>query len=289
MKELEKLVVIGCSMGGLKALKQLFTDIKPHPNLSFIVVQHMNEGAKMLLPKLISERTDMPCLIPENNDPVEGGKIYFSKAACHLIVHEGCFRYGKGAPLNNAKPSIDQLFLSAAVSFQEKVIGIMLTGLLNDGTNGMQHIKRYGGTTIVQDPEDAEYSEMPANALKKLEPDFILPLGKIASAIELLLGQVKAKAELAAQKEDMERIRFALRQKETQVPVAEDYSQEDSLLAVLQMLQEHCNMLENMTENYLLRENKMMAIRTHRRLQVVQAHTFNLQQLRDQQIVLQTN
>lgn len=269
-------------MGGLKALKQLFADIKPHAGLSFIVVQHMDEGAEMMLPHILSQRTDIPCEIPEHQAPLEGGKIYFARAGCHLLIHEGRFRYGQGSPVNNARPSIDELFLSAAVEYKERVIGVLLTGLLNDGTHGLHHIKCYGGTVLVQDPEDAEYSEMPEKALKKLEPDFILPLGKIASALELLVGQVKIKAALAARKEDLERIRHSLRQKEIQLPRPEDYTQEDSLLATIQMLQEHCNMLENITENYLNNANKLMAIRSYRRLQEVQAHTINLRQLHEQ-------
>lgn len=289
MSSIKKLVVVGCSMGGLKALKQLFTQLRPNPSLSFVVVQHMDVGAKMMLPDIIAQRTDMPCIVPKNKTPLEGGKIYFARPGCHLLLHENHFRYGKGSHVNRAKPSIDELFISAAVAYQERVIGVLLTGMLDDGAKGMHRIKHYGGTTIVQDPEDAEYSEMPANALKKLEPDFILPLDKIAGAIELLFGQVKVKAELAAQKEDLERIRHTLRQKEVQLPKPEDFSQEESLLATLQMLQEHANMLENMTENYLNRGNRLMAVRSHRRLQEVRAHTINLQEVKEQFTLLKAN
>jgi len=92
-----------------------------------------------------------------------------------------------GPKENHTRPAIDPMFRSAARNHGRRVIGVLLTGYLNDGVNGLYEIQRLGGATIVQDPADAEVAEIPRNALARLQPDHVLPLGKITSAVSELL------------------------------------------------------------------------------------------------------
>lgn len=278
MESIHKLVVIGCSMGGLQALKTLFTEIKPHPGLTFIVAQHLGEGSKGLLPEIIGRETEMECLQPIEHAPLEAGKVYFAKGGRHLLVEDGKFRYGNARRVGGGRPSIDQLFLSAAVEYKEKVIGVVLTGLLSDGREGMKSVMRYGGTTIVQDPKDAEFDEIPASTLQGMVPDFILPLSKIATIIDVLLGQVKVKSNLAAKHEDLEVLRRTISEESAQLPLPE-FTDTDSLVAMVQLMQERCNMLENMIEKYLLEENTRLASFYHRRLQEANLHVDNIRKM----------
>jgi len=106
---------------------------------------------------------------------IKRGTIYFAVPGMHLIIAKNKILYGTGSAENNFRPSIDVLFRSAAVDLGERVIGIILSGLMDDGVAGMIAIKKCSGICIVQDPAEAQYPAMPLAVIEKIEPDYILP------------------------------------------------------------------------------------------------------------------
>lgn len=274
-------------MGGLDALKKLFQHINYIEGLSFIVVQHLAIGSKSALPDIIGKFTEYECLQPEDDEPIEAGKIYFAPGGLHLIVENKKIKIGNGSRINGARPSVDRLFLSSAIEYREKVIAILLTGLLSDGSEGIQHVREYGGTVVVQDPEDAQYPDMPENAIRKLEPDFVLPLEKIPSVIDILAGQVKVKNEISVRQQDLHKLWASLREnKEDDDSQLPSFTHKESIFAILQFMQERNNMLEQLTEKLLTEGNKSMASMYYSRLLENKAHTQNLQEVSHQYEVL---
>jgi two-component system chemotaxis response regulator CheB len=127
--------------------------------------------------------TRLKCEIPEEGASVKKGHIYIASPNVHLLVKKGEIVLGRGPEENRWRPSIDVLFRSAAAAYSTRVIGIVLTGLLDDGTTGMLAIKRSGGTCIVQDPNEAEYPDMPLSVLDSMEVDYCLPLTQMGEVI----------------------------------------------------------------------------------------------------------
>lgn len=127
--------------------------------------------------------TTLPCIVAENGLPIEKGHIYVAQPGEHLLVKDGKLLLGHGPEENNFRPSIDTLFRSAASAYDGHTIGVILTGLLQDGTSGMEAIKRSGGTLVVQDPEEAEFPGMPLSVLRNMTVDYSLRLEDIGPAI----------------------------------------------------------------------------------------------------------
>jgi two-component system chemotaxis response regulator CheB len=120
---------------------------------------------------------------------VEPGRIYVAPPDLHMLLQENCIRLIRGPRENRHRPAIDPLFRSAAVTYAEAAVGIILTGLLDDGTAGLNAIKRNGGTAIVQDPKDALYTGMPVSAIESVAVDYVLPLPNIAEVIIRLVNE----------------------------------------------------------------------------------------------------
>ena len=122
----------------------------------------------------------MPVEEPEDKDPIIQGHIYIAPPDYHLLVEYGSFSLSTEEPVIFARPSIDVLFESAAESYGEKAIGVILTGANSDGSHGVAAIKTHGGLVIVQDPVTAEAPAMPESAIKATQIDRILPLSEIS-------------------------------------------------------------------------------------------------------------
>jgi two-component system chemotaxis response regulator CheB len=126
--------------------------------------------------------------VATNNLLLEKGKIYLASPEHHLLVNGPVMLVNQGPEENKFRPSIDVLFRSAAVHYGNKVIGIVITGMLEDGTSGMFAIKTCGGLCIVQDPSEAEYSSMPLNVMRKIQVDYMAPLDEIPIIIQNILN-----------------------------------------------------------------------------------------------------
>src|SRR5687768_9547825 len=156
------MVVIGTSAGGIKALEELVMQLTPDMDAAFFIVLHLSrKGIGRYLFQRLQENTNLVCRLGQNGEPIKRGMIYIAPPDEHMLVSKEKLIIGNGAPENRWRPSINNLFRSAAATFSTRTIGIILTGMLDDGTSGMSSVKRAGGITIVQDPNEADYPDMP--------------------------------------------------------------------------------------------------------------------------------
>jgi two-component system chemotaxis response regulator CheB len=182
------LVVIGASAGGLHALVELIRLLPTDLRASLVIVQHMSpqSTAAALLGHLVALRT-FPCKVAEDGDRLALGRIYIGPADFHLLVKDDRLLVTKGARENRFRPGIDPLFRSAAVSRGARAIGVVLTGMLDDGVAGLIAIKRCGGVTIAQDPSEATYPDMPRNAVEQAHVDHCVALAPMAALLTRLV------------------------------------------------------------------------------------------------------
>lgn len=181
------IVVIGTSAGGIRALEELVMQLTPEMDAAFFVVLHLSrKGIGKFLFQRLQEATRLRCKIAVNDEPIQRGVVYIAPPDEHMLLSREAIVVGKGAPENRWRPSINNLFRSAAAAFNARVIGIVLTGLLDDGTAGMATIKRSGGLAIVQDPNEADYPDMPLSVLDTVAVDHIESLSRMGE----LLGHI---------------------------------------------------------------------------------------------------
>ena len=183
------IVVIGTSAGGFFALAELISQLKQETDAAYFVVMHLaNHGIGGYLVSQMQKYTSLYCTEVEESCEIKKGTIYFAQPNKHLIVKNKVVKLGCGPQENRWRPSIDVLFRSAAAAFDGYTIGIILTGLLDDGTSGMSAIKRCGGTSIVQDPNEAEYPDMPLSVMKEIEVDYCVPLAEMGGIISEIIS-----------------------------------------------------------------------------------------------------
>jgi two-component system chemotaxis response regulator CheB len=188
MREQPFIIVIGASAGGITPLSELMSQLEPDINAAIFIVLHLsNTGIGTFLKDKIQRNTALPCSIAANAVPFQKGHIYIAPPDYHLIVKETTMLITSGPPESRWRPSIDILLRSAAVTHTEKVIGIILTGLLDDGTSGMVAISKCGGTTIVQDPEEAQFPDMPLSVLQTIEVSHVSKLEGMGRIIKELI------------------------------------------------------------------------------------------------------
>lgn len=179
------IVVIGTSSGGIHALQELVMQLTPEMDAAFFIVLHLSrKGVGEFLFHRLQQHSKLPCKGGEDQQIIERGVIYVAPPDNHMVLNDGKIIIGKGAPENGWRPSINNLFRSAAAAYGSRVIGIILTGLLDDGTSGMSSIKRCGGTSIVQDPNEADYPDMPLSVLNNIEVDYTGSLSKMGEIIK---------------------------------------------------------------------------------------------------------
>ena len=182
--------MIGASAGGLEALDQLVASLPTDLPATIFVVQHMapHNSGEPLLRRLSRHKAFQPKLA-EDGDRFKQGRIYIAPPDNHLLVKKTQLLVTRGARENRNRPGIDPLFRSAAVAHGARVIGVVLTGMLDDGTAGLIAIKRCGGVTVVQDPKDAAYSGMPQSALDNAKVDFCVSLADMGALLPRLVSQ----------------------------------------------------------------------------------------------------
>jgi two-component system chemotaxis response regulator CheB len=176
-------VAIGTSSGGLSALRRIVADLPADYPGAVFVVQHLSPGSPSQLPALLSGSGALPAVAARDGMPIEPGHIHVAPPDHHLLVERERLRVTRGPRENRHRPAIDPLFRSLAWSFGPRAVGVVLTGNLDDGTAGLWAVSSCGGTTVVQDPDNAEYPQMPANALLHNRVDHRLPLEQIGALI----------------------------------------------------------------------------------------------------------
>jgi two-component system chemotaxis response regulator CheB len=181
------IVVIGCSAGGVEALPMLLAKFPRSTPAAFFVVMHVSAATESYLPRIISRHAKLPCAHAIDGDTVEHGKIYVAPPDRHLVFDNQTLVLGHGPKENRHRPAVDPLFRSAAQHFGSRVIGVILTGSLDDGTAGLQAVKRCGGLAVVQHPEDALASGMPTSAVQYVSVDYVVPLDKMGGLLKKLI------------------------------------------------------------------------------------------------------
>ena len=181
---MRNLIVIGASAGGIKAISKVIQGISETIDAAILIVLHVShKSSAHNISEIFQRSTALECLVASDGVEIERGKIYLAPPEHHLIVSDHLLHLTKGPEENKYRPSIDVLFRSAAVHFSNKIIGIILTGMLDDGTSGMWAIKRSGGACIVQDPNQAEYPDMPLSVINNMDVDFVSELGLIGGLL----------------------------------------------------------------------------------------------------------
>jgi len=176
-----KAIVIGVSMGGIQALRSILSGLNKSFSLPLLVVQHQSAQYKSNLAKLLNKICPLTVVDACSGESIKSGYIYIAPPGYHLLVEKDkSLSLSVDLPVNYSIPSIDVLFESAAEAYKESLIGIVLTGANNDGSQGLKAVKAYGGLTIVQDPKTAEASQMPTSAINLVKPVYILPLDEIS-------------------------------------------------------------------------------------------------------------
>ena len=177
-------IVIGVSSGGMAALKYLFSALPVDFGQAIIVVQHISARSDNQWIKLLNDLSNINIKEADEKENIEPGNVYIAPSNYHLLIEkEKTFSFTIDDRVNFARPSIDVLFESAAEAYKNKLIGIVLTGSNNDGSNGIKRIKECGGLAIIQDPSTAESSYMPSSAISAIQPDYILSLENIAKLL----------------------------------------------------------------------------------------------------------
>jgi two-component system, chemotaxis family, protein-glutamate methylesterase/glutaminase len=186
MQKLGRVVVVGTAAGGMEALKELVAQLPRTFSAPIFVVQHMAADADAsVLAAALQNSGALPCTVAKNGERFKAGRVYVAPADNHMLLKQTTVIITKGARENRYRPAIDPLFRSAAVTHGPRVVSVILTGLLDDGTEGSAAVKRCGGTTIVQDPADAAYPDMPQSALS-IGADHCIPLREMGVVLDQL-------------------------------------------------------------------------------------------------------
>ena len=199
------IIVIGASSGGLDGLKTIVKQLPPDFPGSIFIVWHMSAEVRGFLPAVFNKLNSIHAANAYDKEPILPNRIYVAPPDHHLLVEEGQVRITRGPKENRFRPAVDPLFRSAAYAYRNQVIGIILSGGLDDGTAGLWRIKYSGGTTIVQHPADAEVPSMPESALREVEVDYCIPAAEVASLLTGLVAE-EIKQEITMLKDDKARI-----------------------------------------------------------------------------------
>ncbi|MDB5206879.1 MAG: hypothetical protein JWR72_1954 [Flavisolibacter sp.] len=178
------IVVAGASAGGLNSVIELSVQLKKEMDIAVFVVLHLSQiSLPAVLVERIQKNTAFTCKIAEHGESIRAQHLYLAVPDKHLLLKGDKIILGEGTAENRWRPSIDVLFRSAAAQYDGRTVGIILSGLLQDGTAGMQAIKRCGGTVIVQEPTEAEYPDMPLSVLNNVQVDYCVPLSAMGDIL----------------------------------------------------------------------------------------------------------
>lgn len=159
------IIAIGSSAGGVEALTSLCAGLPAGLPAAVLVVQHVSPTSRSMLPQLLSRAGPLPAHHAEDGETVAPGTITVAPPDRHMLIEGDRILLRRGPYENRTRPAIDPLFRSVAIAYGPRVVGVVLTGVLDDGAAGLLAIRRCGGICVVQDPEDAAWPEMPRNAL----------------------------------------------------------------------------------------------------------------------------
>ncbi|MFH0020354.1 chemotaxis protein CheB [Pseudomonas fluorescens] len=177
-------VVVGASAGGVEALLTLLGPLRRGFRLPIVVVLHLPEERRSQLAEVFARRLQMPVTEAADKQDIEAGTVYFATPGYHLSIEmDHSFSLSQEDRLHHSRPSIDFLFESAADAYGPTLVAVLLTGANHDGARGLAYVKRCGGLTIVQDPNEAQVATMPQAAMNIRQPDHVLPIHDISGLL----------------------------------------------------------------------------------------------------------
>jgi len=184
------IIVIGASAGGVEALCQLVRALPPDLPAAIFVVLHIPSQGTSVLPNILNRSrhkrykdSSFQAAHAKNGETIEHGRIYVAPPDQHLLLKDGYIRLARGPKENSYRPAVDPLFRTAAQVYNQRVVGVVLSGALDDGTAGLVAVKKQGGVAVVQDPDEALYSGMPSSAIENVDVDHILRVADIATLL----------------------------------------------------------------------------------------------------------
>ncbi|HWC81745.1 MAG TPA: chemotaxis protein CheB [Pseudonocardiaceae bacterium] len=179
----QSLIVVGASAGGVEALRELTAGLPIDLPAAVLVVLHLPPGRGSALDAILDRVGPLPAVTARHGERLQAGTVYTAVPDQHLLVEADRIALSHGATENGYRPSVDALFRSAAMAWGSRVIGVVLSGTLGDGTVGLLAIKSRGGLAVVQDPRDALHRGMPDSALAQVTVDRVLSAQKLGGAL----------------------------------------------------------------------------------------------------------
>jgi two-component system, chemotaxis family, protein-glutamate methylesterase/glutaminase len=184
------IVVVGASAGGVEALTDLAASLPGDLPAAVFVVLHLPATGISALPEILRRHGPLPAAHVKDGEPIQPGRVYVAPPDHHVLLRSGHVHLSRGPRENGHRPAIDPLFRSAAREYTTRVIGLVLSGALDDGTAGLLAIKSRGGTTVVQDPADALYPGMPGNALAHVQVDHVAAAPSVGKLLARLIANL---------------------------------------------------------------------------------------------------
>ena len=176
-------IVVGASAGGVEALLGLVGALPSDLDAAVGIAIHVPENPTSVLPGILSRNGHLPAEHANDGEPLCHGRIYVAPPGHHLLFKRRTVRAVNGPPENGHRPSVDPLFRTAARAHGRRVVGVILSGALDDGTAGLSTVKALGGAALVQDPKEALFAGMPTSALEHVDVDFVGSVEAIAAEL----------------------------------------------------------------------------------------------------------
>jgi two-component system chemotaxis response regulator CheB len=203
------IVAIGGSAGSFDALRHIVGSLPPELPAAVFVVMHLSARTRSHLPELLQKATSMLVVQASEGTPIQKGTIYVTPPDRHLVLSEGHIHLSRGPKEGLQRPSINVAFRSAAAAYSDRVIGVLLSGMLDDGAAGIWEIGKRGGVTIVQDPAEAPFPSMPLNALNDAVVHHILTVSEIGSTLSRLVKEEVVSMMRGGESQSREMKRFS--------------------------------------------------------------------------------
>ena len=182
------IIAIGGSAGSSGVLKRLLADLPADLPASIFISTHIPAHSPSMLAEVLDGNAALPVGQAVDGQPIEPGRVYVAAPDRHLLLNANTIQLGTGPRENMVRPSIDPLFRSAALTYGSRVVGVVLSGMLNDGAAGLHAVKSAGGTVVVQHPIDAEADQMPLSALEATEVDHVAPAAQLGQLLATIAG-----------------------------------------------------------------------------------------------------
>lgn len=200
-----RIIVIGASSGGIEALTEVVAGLPEDLPAPVFIVVHVPPRSVSVLPEILNRAGPLTAAHAKDNEKIKAGRIYVARPDFHMLIREGSIRLVRGPKENNTRPAIDPTFRTAARAYGPRVVGVVLSGSLDDGSAGLHAIKERGGVAVVQDPEDALFPDMPQSAIASVSVDHIVAKIDIAPLLDSLARQpVKGTAGAVTDQMDKE-------------------------------------------------------------------------------------